>query len=162
MRSGIAPDSSHTGMGGLCEQIRGSLAGWAPRLLGVHDPGRHPARPAAARLVGAVADAAELTALPRDAATARAELHTFAARASAACASPNAQGSDADANVHVRTRGIGVGRTGSEHGAPNASGGAQRADSAGQQPFVWSAVISVMSHVSPSNVAWDLTGYFRR
>lgn len=69
-------------------------------------------------------------------------------------------GSDADANVHVRTRGIGVGRTGLEHGA--ASGGAQRADSSGQQPFVWSAVISVMSHVSPSNVAWDLTGYFRR
>ncbi|APU38466.1 hypothetical protein [Streptomyces sp. TN58] len=84
MSAGIAPDGPHTDIDGLCEQIRGSLAGWAPRLLGVHVP-RSVCGPAeVARLVGAVANAAELTGLPRDGATARAELHTSAARASAA------------------------------------------------------------------------------
>ncbi|MFE5489057.1 hypothetical protein ACFQ7Z_03715 [Streptomyces virginiae] len=63
MSAGFAPDGTLTGIDGLCEQIRGSFAGWAPRLLGVHVP-RSVCGPAeVARLVGAVADAAELTGL---------------------------------------------------------------------------------------------------
>lgn len=55
-----------------------------PGMLGVHVH-RSVSGPAeVARLVGAVADAAELTVLPGDGATARAELHTAADRGSAA------------------------------------------------------------------------------
>ncbi|MFE9933790.1 hypothetical protein [Streptomyces sp. NPDC005533] len=84
MSAGIAPDGPHTGIDGLCEQIRGALAGWVPRLLGVHVHGAVSGPAAVARLVEAVAAAAELTVLPGDGELARAELHTAAARAIAA------------------------------------------------------------------------------
>ncbi|WP_405827259.1 MULTISPECIES: hypothetical protein [unclassified Streptomyces] len=86
MSAGIVPDGPHTGLGGLCEDIRGALAEWVPGMLGVHVH-RSVSGPAeVARLVGAVADAAEITVLPGDGATARAELHTAAARSSKAAA----------------------------------------------------------------------------
>ncbi|MFF3087683.1 hypothetical protein ACFVRB_21920 [Streptomyces nojiriensis] len=86
MSAGIAPEGPHTGLGGLCEDIRGALAGWVPGTLGVHVH-RSVSGPAeVARLVGVVADAAEVTVLPGDGATVRAELHTAAARALAAAA----------------------------------------------------------------------------
>ncbi|WP_327732540.1 hypothetical protein OG749_45330 [Streptomyces nojiriensis] len=79
MSAGIAPEGPHTGLGGLCESIRGALAEWAPGMLGVHNhrPVSGPAE--VARLVGAVAEAAEITVLPGDGVTARAELHAAAA-----------------------------------------------------------------------------------
>ncbi|MFG2979257.1 hypothetical protein ACGFYY_40510 [Streptomyces sp. NPDC048331] len=80
MSAGTAPDGPHAGIGGLCEQIRGALEGWAPRLLGVHVHGTVSGPAEVARLVAAVADAAELTVLPGDGVLARAELHTAAAR----------------------------------------------------------------------------------
>ncbi|MFC9825224.1 hypothetical protein ACFWG6_29050 [Streptomyces erythrochromogenes] len=84
MSAGIAPETPHAGVGGLCEDIRGALEVWVPGMLGVHVH-RSAAGPAElARLVGAVADAAEVTMLPGDGATARAELHASAARARAA------------------------------------------------------------------------------
>ncbi|WP_331731924.1 hypothetical protein OG592_42790 (plasmid) [Streptomyces avidinii] len=87
MSAGIAPDGPHTGLGGLCEDIRGALEGWVPGMLGVHVH-RSVSGPAeVARLVGAVADAAEITVLPSgDGATARAELHAAAAGSSTAAA----------------------------------------------------------------------------
>ncbi|WP_327267087.1 hypothetical protein OG444_39850 (plasmid) [Streptomyces sp. NBC_01232] len=84
MSAGTAPQGPHTGIDGLCEDIRGALEAWAPRVLGVHV---HPVvsdPTAVARLVGAVADAADVTVLPLDDDTARGELHAAAARASAA------------------------------------------------------------------------------
>ncbi|WP_189747443.1 hypothetical protein [Streptomyces nojiriensis] len=51
---------------------------------------RAPSTAEVARLVGAVADAAEITVLPGDDATARAEPHTAAARALAAAAGERA------------------------------------------------------------------------
>ncbi|MCX4722046.1 hypothetical protein OG818_40860 [Streptomyces virginiae] len=84
MSAGTAPEGPHAGIGGLCEDIRGALAAWAPRLLGVHVH-RPPSGPVeVARLVGAVADAAEVTVLPHDGDTARGELREAAARAFAA------------------------------------------------------------------------------
>ncbi|MFE2325299.1 hypothetical protein ACFXD5_15490 [Streptomyces sp. NPDC059385] len=84
MSAGIAPEGPHTGVDGLCVEIRGALAGWVPGILGVHVH-RSVAGPAdVAQLVGAVADAAEITVLPGDDTTARTELHTAAARALAA------------------------------------------------------------------------------
>ncbi|GLV96051.1 MULTISPECIES: hypothetical protein [Streptomyces] len=68
---------------GLCEHIRGALAEWAPGMLGVHVP-RSVSGPAeVARLVDVVAAAAEVTVLPGDGATARAEMNVAAARAAA-------------------------------------------------------------------------------
>ncbi|MFJ9549345.1 hypothetical protein [Streptomyces erythrochromogenes] len=84
MSVGIAPEGPRAGVEGLCEDIRGALEGWVPRMLGVHVH-RSVSGPAeVARLIGAVADAAEITVLPGDGPTARAELHTAAARALAA------------------------------------------------------------------------------
>ncbi|MFD3466683.1 hypothetical protein ACFWWM_10015 [Streptomyces sp. NPDC058682] len=84
MSAGIAPGGPRAGVEGLCEDIRGALAESAPETLGVHVH-RSVSGPAeVARLVGAVADAAELTVLPGDGPTARAELHTAAARATEA------------------------------------------------------------------------------
>ncbi|MFE5720429.1 hypothetical protein [Streptomyces erythrochromogenes] len=81
MSAGIAPEGPRAGASGLCEDIRGALEEWVPRMLGVHVH-RSVSGPAEmARLVGAGADAAEVTALPGDGPTARAELHTAAARA---------------------------------------------------------------------------------
>ncbi|MFE9481319.1 hypothetical protein ACFYNM_22275 [Streptomyces spororaveus] len=74
MSAGIAPDGPHSGVDGLCEQVRGALEGWTPRLLGVHVHGAVAGPAEVARLVAAVADAAELTVLPGDGALARAEL----------------------------------------------------------------------------------------
>ncbi|MFE5861701.1 hypothetical protein ACFQ77_14260 [Streptomyces virginiae] len=84
MSAGTAPEGPYAGVDGLCEDIRGTLAEWVPRMLGVrvHRSVSGPAE--VARLVGAVADAAEITLLPGDGATARAELHTAAARSSTA------------------------------------------------------------------------------
>ncbi|MGW9068573.1 hypothetical protein ACWGQT_03890 [Streptomyces yangpuensis] len=79
MSAGIAPDGLHAAIDGLCEQIRGALAGWVPGLLGVHMRGTVSGPEELARLVATVADAAELTVLPGDGATARAELHAAAA-----------------------------------------------------------------------------------
>ncbi|MER6198109.1 hypothetical protein ABT234_12185 [Streptomyces sp. NPDC001586] len=86
MSVGIAPGGPHTGLGGLCEDIRGALAGWVPGMLGVHVHRSVSGLAEVARLVGAVADAAEVTVLPGDGANARAELHTAAARSSTAAA----------------------------------------------------------------------------
>lgn len=84
MSAGTAPEGPHTGIDGLCEHIRDALASWAPRILGVHVR-RSVSGPAeVAWLVGAVADAAELTVLPGDGDTAREELHVAADRASVA------------------------------------------------------------------------------
>ncbi|MFE5560677.1 hypothetical protein [Streptomyces sp. NPDC056544] len=78
MSAGIAPGGPRAGVDGLCKDIRDALAEWAPRMLGVHVH-RSVSGPAkVARLVGAVADAAEITVLPGDGPTARAELHTAA------------------------------------------------------------------------------------
>ncbi|MFF3726853.1 hypothetical protein ACFYYM_31305 [Streptomyces erythrochromogenes] len=86
MTTGTAPETPHGGIEGLCEHIRGALAEWAPRVLGVHVH-RSVSGPAeVARLVDVVAEAAEVTVLPGDGATARAELHVAAARAAAAAA----------------------------------------------------------------------------
>ncbi|MGW6843838.1 hypothetical protein [Streptomyces sp. NPDC054958] len=84
MSAGITPEAPHAGVDGLCEDIRGALAAWVPRMLGVqvHRSVSGPAE--VARLVGPVADAAEITVLPGDGPTARSELHTAAARALAA------------------------------------------------------------------------------
>ncbi|MFJ9598000.1 hypothetical protein ACIRS3_35300 [Streptomyces virginiae] len=84
MSAGIAPDGPQAGIDGLCEQIRGALAGRVPGLLGVHMRGTVSGPEELARLVATVADAAELTVLPGDGATARAELHAAAGRATAA------------------------------------------------------------------------------
>ncbi|MFJ4866531.1 hypothetical protein [Streptomyces sp. NPDC088748] len=97
MSAGTAPDGSHAGIAGLCEQIRGALEGWVPRLLGVHVHGAVSGLAEVARLVAAVADAAELTVLPGDGELARAELHTAAARAFAAADEPS--GTDARAEL---------------------------------------------------------------
>ncbi|AQT70387.1 hypothetical protein [Streptomyces sp. fd1-xmd] len=78
MSAGIAPDGPHAGIDGLCEQIRGALAGWAPGLLGVHMHRTVSGPAELARLVATVA------VLPGDGATARAELHAAADRAAAA------------------------------------------------------------------------------
>ncbi|ARE79453.1 hypothetical protein B6R96_36115 (plasmid) [Streptomyces sp. Sge12] len=84
MSAGIAPEGPRAGVEGLCEDIRGALEGWVPRMLGVHVH-RSVSGPAeVARLIGAVADAAEITVLSGDGPTARAELHTAAARATEA------------------------------------------------------------------------------
>ncbi|MFD7789579.1 hypothetical protein ACFV4Q_41880 [Streptomyces nojiriensis] len=86
MSAGIALDGPHTGLGGLCEGIRGALAEWMPGMLGVHVH-RSVSGPAeVAQPVGAVADAAEITVLPGDGPTARAELHAAAAGSSTAAA----------------------------------------------------------------------------
>ncbi|KOV24657.1 hypothetical protein ADK90_07615, partial [Streptomyces sp. XY413] len=73
MSAGIASDGPYAGIDGLCEQIRGALAGWVPRLLGVHVHGTVSGPAELARLVAAVAEAAEATVLPGDGAAARAE-----------------------------------------------------------------------------------------
>lgn len=84
MSAGNAPAGPHTGVEGLCEQIRGALAEWTPRVLGVHVH-RSVSGPAeVARLVEVMAGAAELTILPGDGPAARAELHAAAARAALA------------------------------------------------------------------------------
>lgn len=46
--------------------LRGALASWVPRMVGVHVRGSVSGPAEAARLVGAVADAAELPVLPGD------------------------------------------------------------------------------------------------
>ncbi|WP_328741334.1 hypothetical protein OHA91_39455 (plasmid) [Streptomyces erythrochromogenes] len=84
MSAGTTPAGPHTGTAGLCEQIRGALAGWAPRLRGVHIHQTASGPAELARLLAAVAEAAEVTVLPGDGAAARAELHAAAERASAA------------------------------------------------------------------------------
>ncbi|WP_327389096.1 hypothetical protein [Streptomyces sp. NBC_01207] len=84
MSADIAPDGPHAGLVGLCEDIRGALEGWVPGMLGVHVHRSVSGPTEVARLVGAVADAAEITVLPGDGPTARSELHTAAARALAA------------------------------------------------------------------------------
>ncbi|MFD7555166.1 hypothetical protein ACFV9E_11625 [Streptomyces sp. NPDC059835] len=84
MSAGIAPEGPHAGVDGLCQYIRGALAEWAPRMLGVHVHRSVSGPTEVAQLVGTVADAAEITVLPGDGATARTELHTAAARALAA------------------------------------------------------------------------------
>ncbi|MFF3087631.1 hypothetical protein ACFVRB_21645 [Streptomyces nojiriensis] len=86
MSAGIALEGPHAGLGGLCEDIRGALAEWAPGMLGVHVRLSVSGLAEVARLVGAVADAAEVTVLPGDGATARAELQTAAAGSSTAAA----------------------------------------------------------------------------
>ncbi|MGN5392567.1 hypothetical protein [Streptomyces sp. JL7001] len=84
MSAGTTPGIPYTDIDGLCEHIRGALAEWAPRLLGVHVH-RSVSGPAeVARLVDVVAAAAEVTVLPGDGATARAELHGAASRAAGA------------------------------------------------------------------------------
>ncbi|WP_031152912.1 hypothetical protein [Streptomyces erythrochromogenes] len=84
MNSGLVPDGPHAAIDGLCEHIRGALAAWAPRMLGVQ-VSRSVSGPAeVARLVDVVAEAAELTVLPGDGAAARAELHVAVGRAFAA------------------------------------------------------------------------------
>ncbi|MET9694817.1 hypothetical protein ABZY81_41605 [Streptomyces sp. NPDC006514] len=97
MSAGTAPDGSHAGIDGVCEQIRGALAGWAPRLLGVHIHGPVPGPAELARLVATIAEAAEVTVLPGDGAAARAELHAAADRASAAA--DERRGSDVRADL---------------------------------------------------------------
>ncbi|MER7828066.1 hypothetical protein ABTX85_36540 [Streptomyces sp. NPDC096097] len=84
MSAGIAPEAPYEGVDGLCEDIRGALARWVPGMLGVHHHRSVSGTAEVARLVGAVADAAEITVLPGDGPTARAELHTAAAKAFAA------------------------------------------------------------------------------
>ncbi|MFJ6785876.1 hypothetical protein [Streptomyces yangpuensis] len=84
MSAGTAPDGPHAGIEGLCEQIRGALAGWVPRLLGVHIHQTASGPAELARLVATVAEAAEVTVLPGNGAAARAELHAAADRASTA------------------------------------------------------------------------------
>ncbi|MFJ6785619.1 hypothetical protein [Streptomyces yangpuensis] len=84
MSAGITPEGPHTGVDGLCENIRGALAEWVPGMLGVHVRGPMSGPAEVGRLVGAVADAAEATVLPGDGPTARAELREAAARAFAA------------------------------------------------------------------------------
>ncbi|MFF1779960.1 hypothetical protein [Streptomyces virginiae] len=84
MSAGIAPEGPHVGVDGLCEDIRGALEGWVPGMLGVHVPRSVSGPTEVARLVRAVADAAEITVLPGDGLTARAELHAAAARATEA------------------------------------------------------------------------------
>ncbi|MET9959652.1 hypothetical protein ABZ128_11400 [Streptomyces sp. NPDC006326] len=84
MSAGRAPVGPYTGIGRLCEQVRDALAEWAPRLLGVHVHRSLPGPAEAAYLVGAVADAAELTVLPAGGPLARAELRAAAARAAEA------------------------------------------------------------------------------
>ncbi|MFJ6485975.1 MULTISPECIES: hypothetical protein [unclassified Streptomyces] len=86
MSAGIASEGSHTAVGGLCEDIRGALEGWVPGMLGVHVHWSVSGPAEVARLVGAVADAAEITVLPGDGATERAELHAAAAGSSTAAA----------------------------------------------------------------------------
>ncbi|MFB7260808.1 hypothetical protein ACFCXH_01390 [Streptomyces nojiriensis] len=86
MSAGIAPEGPHTGVDGLCENIRGALTGWGPGRLGVHVHQSVSGLAEVARLVGAVAEAAEVTVLPGDDATARAELHAAAAGSSTAAA----------------------------------------------------------------------------
>ncbi|MFJ5635304.1 hypothetical protein ACIQF5_22040 [Streptomyces goshikiensis] len=84
MNAGTALDSPHLGINELCEGIRDALAAWAPRILGVHVHRLVSSPAEVGRLVGAVADAADVTVLPRDGDTARGELHKAASRASAA------------------------------------------------------------------------------
>ncbi|MFE5810264.1 hypothetical protein [Streptomyces sp. NPDC056491] len=81
MSAGIAPEGPRAGVEGLCEDIRGALEGWVPRMLGVHVHRSVAGPTEMARVVGAVADAAEVTVLPGDGPTARAELDTAAVRA---------------------------------------------------------------------------------
>ncbi|MFE5677273.1 hypothetical protein ACFQ7B_31455 [Streptomyces erythrochromogenes] len=84
MNNETVPGSPYAGIDGLCEHIRSVLAEWAPRMPGVHVH-RSVSGPAeVARLVGIVAAAAEVTVLPGEGATARAELRVVAARALAA------------------------------------------------------------------------------
>ncbi|MFE9465421.1 hypothetical protein ACFYNW_17415 [Streptomyces virginiae] len=97
MSAGIAPDGPHAGTDGLCEQIRGALAGWAPRLLGVHIHQTASGPAELARLAATIAEAAEVTVLPGDGAAARAELHAAADRASAAA--DERRGSDVRADL---------------------------------------------------------------
>ncbi|WP_327136287.1 hypothetical protein OG311_40410 (plasmid) [Streptomyces sp. NBC_01343] len=84
MSADMAPAGAHARIGGLCEQVRDALEGWAHRLLGVHVHRSLPGPVEVAHLVAAVADAAELTVLPAGGPLARAELHQAAARAYAA------------------------------------------------------------------------------
>ncbi|MER6318845.1 hypothetical protein ABT237_34570 [Streptomyces sp. NPDC001581] len=84
MSAGTAPEGPHVGIYELCEQVRGALAAWAPRILGVHVRRSVEGPVDVAWLVGVVADAAELTVLAADGATAREELHVAASRAWAA------------------------------------------------------------------------------
>ncbi|MFI7179737.1 hypothetical protein [Streptomyces spororaveus] len=79
MSAGIAPGGRHAGVDGLCEDIRGALAEWVPGMLGVHLHRSVFGPTEVARLVGAVAEAAEVTVLPGDGETARAELYAAAA-----------------------------------------------------------------------------------
>ncbi|MFD4742456.1 hypothetical protein ACFWNQ_34535 [Streptomyces virginiae] len=83
MSAGIAPEGSPPGVDGLCEDIRGALAESVPGMLGVHVHRSVSGLAEVARLVGAVADAAEVTVLPGDGPIARAELHAAAAKAGA-------------------------------------------------------------------------------
>ncbi|KOU19119.1 hypothetical protein ADK52_29165 [Streptomyces sp. WM6372] len=84
MSAGTVPVGPNTGVDGLCDRIRAALAGWVPRLLGMHVPPSVCGPVEVVRLVAVVADAAELTVLPGDAAAARTEVHGAAVRESAA------------------------------------------------------------------------------
>ncbi|MFJ3175287.1 hypothetical protein ACIPJK_31465 [Streptomyces roseus] len=84
MSADMAPAGPYTDVGGLCEQVRDALEGWALRLLGVHVHRSVEGPAVAVRLVTVVADAAELTVLPGDGSLARAEFHAAAARTYAA------------------------------------------------------------------------------
>ncbi|MGW3327563.1 hypothetical protein [Streptomyces virginiae] len=93
MNVSTVPEGPHTGVDGLCEHIRGPLAAWVPRILGVHVHRSLAGPVEVAHLVGTVADAAEVTILPGgddgDGDIAREELHAAARRASAAVAEPS-------------------------------------------------------------------------
>ncbi|MFB6826861.1 hypothetical protein ACFCXA_35320 [Streptomyces virginiae] len=103
MSAGTAPGGPHAGVDGLREDIRGALEVWALGMLGVHVH-RSVSGPAeAAQLVGVIADAAEITVLPGDGATARAELYTAAARALAAA------GGRADTDARVEPAAVRAG-----------------------------------------------------
>ncbi|WP_159062011.1 hypothetical protein [Streptomyces sp. WM6368] len=97
MSAGTAPDGPHPGVDGMCEQIRGALAGWAHRLLGVHIPQTVLGPAELARLIATIAAAAEVTVLPGEGAAAWAELRVAADRASAAALVR--QGSDVRADL---------------------------------------------------------------
>ncbi|MFF2790642.1 hypothetical protein ACFVT6_28475 [Streptomyces sp. NPDC058049] len=73
MRIGTAPDGPYAGVDPLCEVIRGALEGWVPRPLGINVHRLVSEPDEVARLVVAVAAAAEVTVLPGDGATVRAE-----------------------------------------------------------------------------------------
>ncbi|MER6314393.1 hypothetical protein ABT237_11565 [Streptomyces sp. NPDC001581] len=84
MNTETVPGSPYAGIDGLCRHIRGALPIWARRMPGVHVHRSMSGPAEVARLVGLVAAAAEVTVLPGEGSTARAELPVAAARALAA------------------------------------------------------------------------------